>query len=141
MNFVISHRQTSQSDSNPVILLRNHYTPNCCRLLHNSRTVQNTAAFTNSDGEQKISPGKSKTNLRRAVIRTLKLICWKSSDGVSHWYINSFSREIFYYFILLFKRHRIKYMSFFIIKLCAYVIHKLRKFSLPQMHVFVNIQI
>lgn len=37
MNFVISHRQTSQSDSNPVILLRNRCTSNCCRLHPNTR--------------------------------------------------------------------------------------------------------
>lgn len=47
MNFVISHRQTSQSDSNPVILLRNHCTS---KLLQGApqqqiQLMHNTAGF------------------------------------------------------------------------------------------------
>lgn len=47
MNFVISHRQTSQSDSNPVILLRNRRTSKLLqaapqqqiRLMRNTRVL------------------------------------------------------------------------------------------------------
>lgn len=53
MNFVISHRQTSQSDSNPVILLRNQ----CCSKVlqaapqHLIRLMHNTGLL-NIHGEQ-----------------------------------------------------------------------------------------
>lgn len=47
MNFVISHRQTSQSDSNPVILLRNHCTSKLLQAAPQQqiRVMHNTAGF------------------------------------------------------------------------------------------------
>lgn len=54
MNFVISHRQTSQSDSNPMILLRNHSTPNC------TRQHQNTESGSSKTHEGFSTPCKNK---------------------------------------------------------------------------------
>lgn len=60
MNFVISHRQTSQSDPNPVILPPNHSTSNCCTLHQNARGppfpffVLRTAHKRNVGGKQSV---------------------------------------------------------------------------------------
>lgn len=57
MNFVISHRQTSQSDPNPVILLRNHSTSNCCASApqHRDHTCAKHGGFFWSLAENKLA--------------------------------------------------------------------------------------